>query len=484
MRVEIRPAARLRGTNAVALLPALGPALDAAIADPEVDLAHLRVTADWVQYQRSFRPPVMLVPTTGGDALELAVDLRRADDPEATAGAVAAAFRAHRNGSAGRAHRTLEEWTPTSRSLVWRFNALYWQHLQAWEEATGRSYESALPGGRSGAREDEPVRAMIKALVAVWDSLAERRALPEELYVVELGVGNGSQARTWLDAFRELDAEHGHRYYRRLHYLMGDYSPHVLELARAAVADHAQHVSSLVLDAQRPMTALGFLRFKVFLVYISNVYDNLPTDEIATIGQRDHLVQTRAYLDEADAVTIATGVDATPDALGGLIDKLLQLGPTLLAEAAPAHIPDPAAGVAFWRACWSALRLQERYVPLYGLDTYEIAPGISGELLRPMTATGGDLRLHAANGAAASFADTLPLLHPFGRLQCHDIFITATDQYRTGFRGPGKYDGSVVNWVNGPLLAHIGARMGFDVAFTPFTPSGSNIVTLTADVRD
>jgi len=109
MRVEIRPAARLRGTNAVALLPALGPALDAAIADPEVDLAHLRVTADWVQYQRSFRPPVMLVPTTGGDALELAVDLRRADDPEATAGAVAAAFRAHRNGSAGRAHRALEE---------------------------------------------------------------------------------------------------------------------------------------------------------------------------------------------------------------------------------------------------------------------------------------------------------------------------------------------------------------------------------------
>jgi hypothetical protein len=246
---------------------------------------------------------------------------------------------------------------------------------------------------------------MIKALFAVWDSLAERRALPEELYVVELGVGNGSQARTWLDAFRELDAEHGHRYYRRLHYLMGDYSPHVLELARAAVADHAQHVSSLVLDAQRPMTALGFLRFKVFLVYISNVYDNLPTDEIATIGQRDHLVQTRAYLDEADALAIAAGVAATPDALGGLIDKLLQLGPTLLAEAAPAHIPDPAAGVAFWRACWSALRLQERYVPLYGLDTYEIAPGISGELLRPMTATGGDLRLHAANGAAASFAD-------------------------------------------------------------------------------
>ena len=178
-------------------------------------------------------------------------------DADATAGAVAAALRAHRTGGESHRHLTLEEWAPTSRSLIWRFNALYWQHLQAWEEATGRGYESALPGGQSDAREDEPVRATIRELFAVWDALAQRHALPEELYVVELGVGNGNQARTWLDAFRELDAAGGRRYYRRLHYLMGDYSPHVLELARAAVRDHAEHVSSLVLDALRPIDGAG-----------------------------------------------------------------------------------------------------------------------------------------------------------------------------------------------------------------------------------
>ena len=32
--------------------------------------------------------------------------------------------------------------------------------------------------------------------------------------------------------------------------------------------------------------------------------------------------------------------------------------------------------------------------------------------------------MHVSNGALASFADTLPLLHPFGRLQCHDLFVT------------------------------------------------------------
>lgn len=37
---------------------------------------------------------------------------------------------------------------------------------------------------------------MIRDLFEVWDALADGDALPEELYVVELGVGNGTQARS------------------------------------------------------------------------------------------------------------------------------------------------------------------------------------------------------------------------------------------------------------------------------------------------
>jgi Uncharacterized conserved protein len=489
--VEIRPNARLRGKNAVDLTAALAPVFGELTTEsdgdgPLTDLSRLRVVADWVQYKENFRTAVELRPVVGGAPLELALDLRRIAraDPDETASAVSAALHGHRTGGAAGRRLTLEEWGSTSHSKIWAFNALYWQHLQLWEEATGKGYESALPGGQSDATHAGPVRDTIGKLFGIWDSLAERRALPEELYVLELGVGNGNQARTWLDTFVELDREHGREYYRRLHYLMCDYSPHVLELARATVSDHTARVSSFVLDALRPMTSLSFLRFKVWLVYISNVYDNLPTDEIATIGQREHLVQSRAYLPDVDAAIIAAGVGVEQGALGALVDKLLRLGPSLLAEAAPQHFADVPAAVEFWRTCWAALKLQERYVPLYGLDTYEIAPGISGELLRPLLATGGDVRMHVSNGAATSFSETLPLLHPYGSLQCHDIVVTDPHMYRIGFRGPGKYDGSVVCWVNGPLLAHIGARKGFDVTFAPFQRTGSNIITMTADVRD
>jgi hypothetical protein len=106
-------------------------------------------------------------------------------------------------------------------------------------------------------------------------------------------------------------------------------------------------------------------------------------------------------------------------------------------------------------------------------------------MLRPLLESGADLRMHVSNGAVASFTDSLRLLHPFGRLICHDLFLTEPGQYHAGFHGPGKYDGSVVNWVNGPLLQLMGNRRGFDVQIAPLRarPAGS-VKTLTAQIRD
>jgi hypothetical protein len=101
--------------------------------------------------------------------------------------------------------------------------------------------------------------------------------------------------------------------------------------------------------------------------------------------------------------------------------------------------------VAFWVSVWEALRLRERYSPLAGLDGYQIGRALNGEVLRPLIDAEGDVRVHVGNGAISSFTGTLPLLHPFGRIQCHDLFLTGTGQYRNGFYGPGKYDGSVVS---------------------------------------
>jgi hypothetical protein len=491
MLLDFRPHTRLQAPCSVDVRTAVAPVLD-ALGEYDADLGQVRVVCDWVQYRASFRDvvevrPVLSRPGAAAgpqpepaavDGLEVAVDVRRS--PEVALKQLTAA----RLCGADDGRIFLESWGRGSASCIWDFNTLYWSALELWEKASGRSYEQALPGGESDARNRDAARELISDLHAVWDRLAAANALPQELYVVELGVGNGSQARVFLDEFRDLDAVRGGRYYRRLHYLMCDYSRHVLDLAMEAVAGHPGHVSTVTLDATRPDLSLNFLRGKVFLFYVSNVYDNLPTDEVAQLGGRSYLVASRAYLARDGAAELAASVGVSPDRLPELVRKLLRLGPDLLPDVLPDHFPDVDAAVGFWQRTWSLLRLAERYEPLDGLDQYALAPSITGEALRPLLESGGDIRMHVSNGAVASLVSGLQLLHPFGKLVCHDLFVTGPQEYRTGFRGPGKYDGSVVNWVNGPLLAQIGRRLGYDVEYAPFRHRKGNIVTLTAQVAD
>ena len=496
MYIDVRADRKLR--DSADARAAFSPVME-AVCSSTADLSRLRLVFDWIQYRNNFRELAACRPLLDGGGeqeavtgLEVAVDLRRSPDADlATAVKEALAQQLAAPAPDGDARARpgggilLEPWLPGRDSCIWRFNTLYWQALSHWEKATGREYEQALPGGESDARNQEAARELILELLRIWDDLDARRALPDELYVLELGVGNGNQARTFLDAFAEADRAHGRDYYRRLHYLMGDYSPHVLERARRAVAHHGDHVNALVLDATRPSVTLGFLAGKTFLVYISNVYDNLPTDELACIRGRPYRVEVRACLSDEDAERVSRRFGTEPEQLPKLVDRLLRIGPELLSESMPERFADVDEAVGFWRDTWSALRLQERYVPLQGLDAYEVAPSLTGEILRPLLEGGGDIRMHVNNGTLSSFADTLPLLHPFGRVQCHDLFLTDHNGYSSGFYGPGKYDGSVVNWVNGPLLRLLGNRRGFDVSFAPFRQRpGSNVKTLTAQVRD
>jgi hypothetical protein len=496
MLVDFRPHARLRGDSPTDLGASLLPVVK-AVSQSSAELERIRVVCDWIQYRNNFREVVEVrqilpggdpaAPVTEArplpigireDNLEIAVDVRRAEG-EPLADLTLALL------SEPPERVLLEEWTRGSQSCIWDFNALYWSELGLWENATGRGYEQALPGGESDARNRSAATELVENLFVVWDRLAAQGALPEKLPVVELGVGNGNQAKVFLDEFREIDQQRNAGYYARLQYLMCDYSAHVLDLARGTVADHAERVSSFILDATRPLTSLAFLQFQTFLVYISNVYDNLPTDELAELGGRTYLVQNRAYLPMKDAAALSDSISVGVEELPTLVQKLLRLGPALLCEAYPANFRDPDAAVRFWQSVWSALRLEERYVALPGLDTYQLTDTLSGEMLRPLLESGADVRIHVNNGALASFIDSVALLHPFGKLVCHDLFVTDIDGYRTTFRGPGKYEGSVVNWVNGPLLAHVGRRRGFDVHYNPFRhQSRGSIVTMTAQVRD
>jgi hypothetical protein len=427
----------------------------------------LRVHLDWIQYKTNFRDPVMIrrAADSSGRLLplaEIAIDLRQTSTERLPAD-LARAVRslAEPPGANPQRHVFLGDFTPYRNCLIWDFNRLFWRHLSDWEAASGQGFEAALPAGSSDANHPEAVAASAREFLTRVQALDAKGRCPAELIGLEIGVGTGARAASWLDQFKALDGEAGGKFYPRMQFLLGDYSPTSLERAMAAVAHHAGHVTAVPLDALNPVAALGRYRFKVMYVHSTNTYDNLPFDDLVRRDGKLYLVEARAYLNGAAVDGLVADFALSREELPGAVDRLLAGGPY-------AAVPYQR-GVEFWRRLWDAFKLEERLVALDERQDAHVPPGLRKQHLDDLLAEApDDVRFHISRGAGESFANTLPLLHPDGYLEVQDIFVSDMDDYRKGFRGPGKLDGSLVTWVNGALLRAVGARAGYDVHFAPF----------------
>ncbi|HSD27761.1 MAG TPA: hypothetical protein VLL75_10700, partial [Vicinamibacteria bacterium] len=310
-------------------------------------LPSLRVHLDWIQYRANFREPILVrraADRSGGPLAlaELAVDLRRVDTAalsEALAQALGGVADAPESGPDGSA--PLEAWTPVRDSVIWRFNRLFWQRVADWEAASGRRFEEALPSGRSDASHPEAVADSVADFWTLLRDLEKKGHLPPEIFALEIGVGSGQRAALWLDRFRSLDEERGTSYYPRLRFLLGDYSLPTLDRAMAAVAAHRDLVSVIALDALNPLKTLSFLRYKILSIHLTNVYDNLPHDEVVRRDGRLYLVETRGYVPRDAAARVAAIAGCPVGDLSQTIEQLLRVGPEALG--------DRARGVEFWR---------------------------------------------------------------------------------------------------------------------------------------
>jgi hypothetical protein len=451
-----------KASEAVAALLTL---VEAGWLDPRV-LPGLRVHLDWIQYRANFRDAVTVrraVDAEGGPLglAEIALDLRRADAVTLTDHLTHALAAVGAEPEAGADCIYLDDWTPLRDSIIWSFNGLFWQRLGDWEATSGRGFEQALPSGRSDANHPDAVGDSVAEFWTLLGDIDKRGHLSPEIFALEIGVGTGIRAALWLDRFQALDEERGTGYYPRLRFLLGDYSLPTLERAMSTVERHGETVSMIALDAQSPLKALAFLRYKILFIHLTNVYDNLPCDELVRRDGRLYLVEARAYVPAEAGARIADDFGVEPGELRRAVERLLEIGPEALG--------DRARGAAFWRSVWDALRLEERLVALEGPAQAPVPRGLDQKHLEDLLGEApDDIRFHLSRGAAESFVKTLPLLHPRGYLHVQDIFVTSMDEYRHGFRGPGKLDGSVVNWVNGALLRGVAARAGYDLHFAPF----------------
>jgi hypothetical protein len=464
MHLNINYLPQTRGAVAGEFVSELFALIDDGTAADSLD--DLQVHLDWVQYKSNFREPLIIRQGVDHEGVtlplaELAVDLRQFQSV-GNRDILRDALNHLQNGGSVNADRVvLGDFTSHSQSLIWRFNQLFWTRLSDWENAAGKGFEAALPGGKSDANEDASINDAVADFWTLLVDLERHRQLPEQIFALEIGVGTGKRAAMWLDRFKQLDGDRGTGYYQRLHFLLGDYALATLEAAATMLDRHRDVVNTIAMDAINPMRSLSFLRYKVLSIHLTNVYDNLPADELARRDGHLYLVEVRPYLPKEAAAQLSETFGIPTEELPTAMENLLDAGPTFMG--------DRARGVQFWRELWDGIRLEERLRRVDGVADVPLPPGLTSYHLEDLLEEApDDVRFQLSNGAAQSFLNTLPLLHPRGYLQVQDIFVPSMEEYRSGFRGPGKMDGSVLSWVNGALLSAVAARAGYDVHFAPF----------------
>jgi hypothetical protein len=470
-------------------LHAVLPAIAEAASIVNLDHSRLAAVLDWVQYRRNFRATVMVRPF-GRDAgkqpgrvlgplAEIAIDVRRAKDMEYDELVAQIVDRLSKAlGIIPDVHECihLEDWVRPSKSVIWSFNRSYWRHLAAWDSTFQKDYASALPGGVSDGTNRPFWEDQIASFIRTLDRLDEWSELPEEIHVLEFGVGDGQQAKVWLDGFAQACATLGRDYLPRVRYLMADYSPHVLQIARDRVAEYADQVEGLELDFRNPIHGLSHLRGKVLFAHTCNLYDNLPTDELMRVGDRAYEPLVRASITPAEAAQLSESFGVAEADLVHTVQDVLRHGPEVF------H--DLEHGVRFWSDVWDAVHLEEVYEEIQAPASIRVAPSADLHLNELLDELPEWTRVHASTVAVESFAQTLALLHHEGVLIAQDLFVRETGQYAS-YRGPGKLEGSIVNWLNGPVFQLVGERTGFRVEIEPFAfREGSNTVVLTARHRD
>jgi hypothetical protein len=247
-------------------------------------------------------------------------------------------------------------------------------------------------------------------------------------------------------------------------------------LARRSVAPYAGQVQSLELDFRNPIHGLSHLRGKTLFAHTSNLYDNLPTDELMRVGDHAHEPLVRASITPREAGELAERYGVPEADLVRMVQDVLRHGPEAFG--------DLERGVRFWSDVWDAVHLEEIYEEITAPAAIRVAPSVDLHLDELLHELPEWTRVHASTVAVESFAQTLALLHHEGVLVAQDLFVRETAQYAS-YRGPGKLEGSIVNWLNGPVFQLVGERSGFRVEVEPFAyRERSNTVVLTARHRD
>lgn len=387
----------------------------------------------------------------------------------------------------------LEEFDGESRSVCWAFNAAFWRRLKDFEAATGINYDASIGGST-----DHNLTYVRSTARAFMDRVQDHGAGDAALYVLEIGVASTTRAKAFLSELKRIGELTGSDAHARTVYVLADYSEEIL--ARSAADLRAVHpsVEAVRIDVADPLSAMAPYRGRISHIHLCNVFDNLPTDKVGWVDGELYRMESRLYVPGAEFEAWwrrhrMTEADADEVKLG--LSRLRgdgERGVNALLDELKARMEradkNPLAYVPAWMEFVAMLRFEEQYVRCDNLEDLvrTQASRRIGALLRKQLEGDRDLQVHVNQEALGGFVRLLELLHPTGTLEVVDLFVQRTEEYHQRYKGPAKYDGTTVNWLNGPLFRAVAEERGYEVrfnSFRPFDAKSSSVVMLASKAR-
>ena len=462
----------------------------------------LSIHFDRIQYKHHFRLPVALRRffDSAGNALprtQIVVDIRQFQSADRFRANVRAALeQLVDQDQSDDACLALEDFAGLSQSVSWSINSVFWNRLRDFEQATGVNYDDSIGGST-----DHNLAYVRSTARAHFDRIQDHKLSGQRLYVVEIGVAATHRARAFLDELKRISELTHTRHYEQTTYVLADRSLDILERSAVELREEHPNVEAVRIDAANPLAALEPFKGKVMHVHLCNVYDNLPTNKVARIDGELYHIEGRAFLSrktlaslsekhglsEGDHRELVEHLETwSGSAERGVSETLDWVQKRLTSSGKPAL-----AYVGWWMELFAQLRTEHRYVKLPDDAPLKLGntPGleISIERLQKHLEGNRDIQIHLNEQALAGFVQLLDVLHPRGVLEVVDLFVQRIEEYEQRFKGPAKYDGSTVNWLNGPLFREIAQRVGFNVrfnSFKPFDPKSVSVIMLASRITD
>lgn len=439
-----------------------------------------------ITYRQHFRRPLARRPFTSTDEWELAVDLRQWDTPQALREAIERTLPGYvGGGSESEGGVLIGDFVPYSDSIVWQFNASFWNLVIDFVGAHGRDYRDAIQGSP-----DANLEFIRHNACRFYDQIRSiRETDPERICYVEIGVASIDYARAFIDTLTTLARSDGYNL-GDVAYVLSDTSEAVLDHARDELGAERRGITLEYVhaNAASPTEALEPFSGRILRVHVTNVFDNLPGDKLAQINNKHFLIETRLYLPEEAVIPLSEtyGLDASRLRIDLAsipqtgVERFLLDYRTCFHEC-HGETKGNLEFYRFWQDLYgnpdvrdTGLKLEERYVEIEPSRFDFIRPDLLPSGIRPPDILRDVLKeyphnvwLHLSNRGLESGLLLLNLLHPRGALEIVDIIVRRIQDYhdvpqrmtsrgkriyRMGFKGPAKYDGSAVDWFNGRLL--------------------------------